>query len=89
MPIKTSCTIDGREVGYVITNDGYDIYLGNRKWISQHEPYIPYPQLGYEGSCLKQIEDLCNPPAPPESTMEERITSLEDMIIEMSEIIYA
>lgn len=86
---ETDYIIKEQKVSYEVSDDGYDIYLDGRPWMVQHEPYIPYPQLGYEGSCLKQIEDLCNPPAPPKSAMEERVTSLEDMIIEMSEIIYA
>ena len=86
----TDYVINEQEVSYEVTDDGYDIYLGGNKWITQHEPYIPYPQLGYEGSCLKQIEEICNPtPSQEEVNLEDRITSIEDMILEMSEIIYA
>ena len=86
----TDYVINGQEVGYEVTGDGYDIYLGGNKWITQHEPYIPYPQLGYEGSCLKQIEEICNPtPSQEEVNLEDRITSIEDMILELSEILYA
>lgn len=87
---KTNYEREGQVVGYEIADDGYDIYLGDKKWITQHKPYIPYPELGYEGSCLKQIEELCNPtPSQEEVNIEDRITSLEDMIIEMSTILYA
>lgn len=85
----TDYVINGQAVCYKVTGDGYDIYLGENKWISQHEPYIPYPQLGYEGSCLKQIEEICNPTPQEEVNLEERISSLEDMILELSEILYA
>ena len=88
----TDFKVDEQVLGYEITEDGYDIYLDGKKWIAQHEPYIPYPKLGYEGSCLKQIEELCNSTSSEpsgESNIEERVTSLEDMILEMSEILYA
>lgn len=77
---KTDYTFNGSTVGYEVADDGYDIYLGDKKWITQHEPYIPYPSLGYEGSCLKQIEDLCapRPDGIPEQTMEERLSALEE-----------
>ena len=78
---QTEYTINNKTVSYEIKDNGYEIYLNNQLWISQQEPYIPYPELGYEGSCLKQIEEL--------SDIEERVTSLEDMILEMSQIVYA
>ena len=87
--IKTNYEREGQVVGYEIADDGYDIYLGDKKWIAQHKPYIPYPQLGYEGSCLKQIEEMFNSTSSEEPGIEDRVTSLEDMIIEMSTILYA
>lgn len=88
--IITDYVINEQKVGYEIADDGYDICLNGKPWISQHEPYIPYPNLGYEGSCLKQIEELCNPsPQKTTDSIVDRVTSLEDMIIEMSEILYA
>ena len=86
----TDFKLNEQELSYKISDNGYDIFLDGKTWISQHEPYIPYPSLGYEGSCLKQIEELCNPtPSQEEVNIEDRITSLEDMIIEMSTILYA
>lgn len=93
--VVTNYEREGQVIGYEIADDGYDIYLGENKWFTQHEPYIPYRQLGYEGSCLKQIEDLCNTNTTPTSSeeqsnnIEERITALEDMILEMSQVVYA
>lgn len=57
---NTDYVVDGRTVAYDILDDGYKIYLGDTEWIHQYEPFIPYPELGYEGSCLKQIEELVN-----------------------------
>jgi hypothetical protein len=54
--IKTDYTLNGQSISYEITEDGYFVYLDNSPWIHQYEPYIPYPDLGYEGSCIKQIE---------------------------------
>jgi hypothetical protein len=51
-------------VGYTILDDGYDIYLNGKLWITQRvDGYIPYrdidPNADLETCCLKQIEDIC------------------------------
>ena len=53
---------------YELTSDGYWIFDRNNELfrIHQYEPYIPYPELGYEGSAQKQIEDFLTPAAPIE-----------------------
>lgn len=66
----TDYTINGQSVSYSVEENGYTIYLGEKAWISQHEPYIPYPSLGYEQSCLKQIEELATP-IEVDNTQEE------------------
>lgn len=89
--IQTEYVIDGKTVSYEIKDNGYEIYLGSQLWITQYEPYIPYPDLGYEGSCLKQIQELATP-ATPQPTIEEmqtKIAELEDCILEMSQVVYA
>lgn len=44
---------------YELLDDGYYIKDKNSGLlIHQYEPFIPYPNLGYEGSAKKQIEDL-------------------------------
>ena len=91
----TDYKINGQEVSYEITKDGYMIYLGGKPWISQNEPYIPYPDLGYEESCLKQIEELMvQSEQPVKPTTEEKIAELEEQlelqaqaIMELAEII--
>lgn len=61
----TDYTLDNKEISYEINDDGYLIYLGGEPWIHQYEPFIPYPDLGYEGSCLKQIEEITTVPEQP------------------------
>lgn len=56
--------MDELNLYYVIEEDGYWIFdeTQQKVRIHQYEPYIPYPELGYEGSAQKQIDDLLNPP---------------------------
>lgn len=56
--IETNYVYFDKKVNYEIKKDGYCIYLDDVLWIKQLEPFIPYPDLGYEGSCLKQLEEL-------------------------------
>ena len=64
-------------VAYEVLEYGYDVYLDNNIWISQHEPYIPYPNLSYEAGCLKQIEGICNVKEPQEDETQQRLSALE------------
>ena len=59
---------------YELTENGYFIFDRNNEnfRIYQYEPYIPYPELGYEGSAQKQIEDLMTPP-PPYNPMDDPV----------------
>lgn len=43
---------------YEVLPDGYVIKKDGVPWVIQSEPFIPYPNLGYEGSAQQQIEDL-------------------------------
>ena len=86
----TDYTIYDKEISYEINDDGYMIYLCGKPWIHQYEPFIPYPELGYEGSCLKQIEELTivpeQPVEDPLSTevqllaLQEKNASLEEQL---------
>ena len=64
-------------VAYEVSEDGYDVYLDNNVWISQHEPYIPYPNLSYEAGCLKQIEEICKEEETQEDETQQRLSALE------------
>lgn len=75
--MMTGYKLNGEDVTYNITEDGYDINLGGKPWIGQHEPYIPYPSLGYEGSCLKQLEELMAPTVDTKP-IEDRLSALEE-----------
>ena len=95
---KTTYTINGKLISYEIDENGYTIYLDEHPWISQHDTCIPYSDLGYEGSCLKQIEDICNsitqepeqepepePQPTPEPTEEEILQA--EMLLNQMQII--
>lgn len=75
---NTEYTVNGQMVTYEVLEDGYNIYLDEKLWISQQEPYIPYPDLGYEESCLKQIEELCTKAEPEQTETEQRLSALEE-----------
>lgn len=81
---KTEFTCGGKPISYEISDDGYMIYLDDVLWIHQYEPYIPYPDLGYEGSCLQQIEELSDKPEESEDIKLEDIIS-EDIRNEVYE----
>lgn len=68
--IRTVFKYNDKEVCYEILKDGYVIYLDDAPWISQQEPFIPYPKLGYVESCLKQIEEICTPAEILTGTLE-------------------
>lgn len=75
--IITNYIFDDKKLGYEIKEDGYDIYLDEKNWISQHEPYIPYPNLSYEAGCLKQIEEICKEEETQEDETQQRLSALE------------
>ena len=86
----TDYKIDNKAVSYEITEDGYDIYLGGEKWISQHDNekgQFGKPKdrsLSYEENCLAQIEEICNPPEPQEDETQQRLSALEEENINLS-----
>lgn len=56
--IKTNHKVEDQLLSYEVVKDGYDIYLGNTLWITQHEPYIPNKELSYEENAVAQIEEI-------------------------------
>ena len=82
----TDYNIDNKVVSYEITEDGYDIYLGGEKWISQHGQYgkLVDSSKSYEENCLAQIEEICNPPEPQEDETQQRLSALEEENINLS-----
>lgn len=80
----TEYKFNNETISYKITEDGYDIYLGDKKWVTQYEPYIPYPNLSYEAGCLKQIEEICKVEEPQEDETQQRLSALEAENAELS-----
>lgn len=74
-------------ISYKIVENGYEIYLDGKLWITQYEPYAhPYDNnKSYEENCLLQIEELTAPVEP--DTTEQRISELEDAVIELAGLI--
>ena len=70
---------------YEVTENGYFIFINNKKVINQYEPYIPNPSKSYEENAKAQIEELkqADINAENEKTeMEERILNLEKVVTE-------
>ena len=51
-------SLDGKEISYEVTEDGYKIYLDGKLWIRQYGQYIPFAELSFEEGCLKQIKEI-------------------------------
>lgn len=43
---------------YEVTENGYFIFINNKKVIHQYDPYIPDPSKSYEENAKAQIEEL-------------------------------
>lgn len=72
---------------YELTPDGYWIFDRNNELfrIHQYEPYIPYPELGYEGSAQKQIEELMNVPPYDPMNNPDYAAGYEQALLDMLE----
>lgn len=57
---NTEKFVNGLELSYEVLNDGYNIYLGGRLWITQPTPYdkLYVPNGTYEENALAQIDEL-------------------------------
>lgn len=77
--IDSGKELNGQKVGYSIDDNGYSIYLDNKLWITQPEPYANlYVANGsYEDNAKAQIEELTTP-VEPQPTTEDRVSDLED-----------
>ena len=58
---------NGQKISYMIFEDGYEIYLDNKLWISQRNEHSkPIDKdLSFEENCLTQIEKLTFIPEEP------------------------
>ncbi len=50
--------IDDKIVTYSVVDNGYELYLDGKLWITQYEPNIPFRNKTYEENAILQIEDL-------------------------------
>lgn len=75
---------NGQKVGYSIDDNGYSIYLDNKVWITQPEPFAKlYVEDGsYEDNAKAQIEELCQN-LQPTPTVEDRVSELEGYTAEL------
>lgn len=76
-------------ISYKIVENGYEIYLDGKLWITQYEPY-GHPMdssKSYEENCLLQIEELTTPVEPIPDPTEQRISELEDAVIELASLV--
>lgn len=84
--IDTDYTLDDEKISYEITDDGYDIYKSGRKWVAQHEPFIPKANLTYEENCIQQIEEILRDHDLME-TVDQQINRIETEFSETEELI--
>ena len=76
-------------ISYKILDNGYEIYLDGVLWITQYEPYAKPmdSSKSYEENCLLQIEELTTPVEPVPDPTEQRISDLEDAVIELASLV--
>lgn len=82
--IDSGKELNGKKVGYSIDDNGYSIYLDNKMWIAQPEPFAKlYVEDGsYEDNAKAHIEELTTP-VEPQPTTEERVSELEGYTAEL------
>ena len=71
-------------ITYEIIENGYEIKLDGKLWITQDTTNLPYPNLTLEECCLKQIDDICTPQEEAVS-LQDQITDIELAIAELYE----
>ena len=71
-------------ITYEILENGYEIKLDGKLWITQDTTNLPYPNLTLEECCLKQIDEICTPQEEAVS-LQDQITNLELAMAEIYE----
>lgn len=77
--ITTEFKIANQTLSYEVVENGYKIYLGDKLWITQYEPYIPNPTMSYEENALAQIEALATSESENKS-LQEQVSALEQQL---------
>lgn len=79
--IDSGKTLDNQKIEYEILKNGYDIYLGGKIWITQHDEYskVLVPDGTFEENCLKQIEEITTVPEP-QMTPEQQLRADVDYL---------
>lgn len=67
------------ELSYEISEDGYDIFLHGKKWVTQHEPLIPYPDKSYEENAILQCESLDEVANPVKILASRKAAKISEM----------
>lgn len=82
---KTYENLAGDEIGYIVVDDGYDIYINYKKSIVQHEPFIPDGRKSYEENAIAQIEKmLADEKAAKENAENKKDTQSQLDVIEQT-----
>lgn len=70
---------NGKKISYEILENGYEIYLDGKLWITQPEPFAKLfvSDGSYEDNAKAHIEELCQNLAPA-PIVEDRVSDLED-----------
>ena len=76
-------TYDNRKMYYEVTDDGFNIYIGQDKrptW-RQYEPFIPDPSKSYEDNAKEMCETFTiKPEEPSNNSLDDRLSSIESNI---------
>ena len=71
---------------YEIFDDGFDIYIGDRKYplYKQREPFIPDPSKSYEENAIAMCKEYCemreNNNSETFVSVEDRLTAVESNV---------
>lgn len=76
-------------ISYEIKNNGYNIYLDGKLWITQPEPYtnLYVPEGTYEENCLAQLAELTREPEPVETEFDKGFSEgYEQALLDLMEL---
>lgn len=67
------------ELSYEISEDGYDIFLHGKKWITQHEPFIPFPDKTYEENAIWHCQECDDGVNPVKILASRKVAKISEM----------